>query len=520
MSTQRKTSSAKAKKNTAWKIAAYIILLAQVILSIFALVQVLSSKMIPTSYILLLVVVLWVMLFLAFTLMILVRRVKGQPKSSLYFKRGLGTSLSVFTIIICWMITYYLGTLNTTINNITIEKTVVTDTVAVYVRIDDPAATITDAANYNFGLASGFDYDNSLQTIKAIGREVGRDVTVTEYEDVFTTVDALLAGEVDAMLLNYSYEEIISEMEGYETFTLDTKVIYEHSIETIVEQPIVEPEKVEEDAKFDITKDTFAMYLSGSDTRSTKLSTSRSDVNIVAFINPSQHQVLLINTPRDYYVPISISKDGARDKLTHCGIYGVDCSMDTLENLYDTNIKYYMQVNFEGFMTFVDAIGGISVESDKSFTTLHYDVHIHEGMNDLDGMGTLGFIRERYAFADGDNARGRNTMKVVAAIIKKCSSGTTILSKYGDIMKSLEGMFVTNMSADDISTLVRMQLSDMSGWDIKQYAVVGTGDSRTTYSVPSTHAYVMIPDQNSVDKAIRLINKIEAGELITDADLQ
>lgn len=517
MSTQRKTSSAGRKKNAVWKAAAYIILLIQIILSVVALVHVLASKMIPTTYILLLVVVLWVMLFLAFTLMVLVRRRKGQPKKILYLKRGLGTSLSIFTIIICWMVTYYLGTLNTTISNITVEKTVVTDTVAVYVRIDDAAASIQDAADYSFGLASGFDYENSMQTIASIEKEVGHDISVMEFEDVFSTVDALLGGQIDAMLLNYSYEEIISDMEGYETFTLQTKVIYEHSIETIVETPTVVEE---EDESFDITKDTFAIYLSGSDTRSTKLATSRSDVNIVAFVNPSQHQVLLVNTPRDYYVPISISRSGDCDKLTHCGIYGVDCSMDTLENLYETNIKYYMQINFEGFMTFVDAIGGITIESEKSFTTLHYDVHIKEGTNELDGIGTLGYIRERYAFADGDNARGRNTMKVVAAIIKKCSSGTTILSKYGDIMKSLEGMFVTNMSSDDISTLVRMQLSDMSGWDIRQYAVTGTGDSRTTYSVPNTNAYVMIPDQGSVDKAIRLINKIESGELITDEDLQ
>ncbi len=518
MSTQRKVSSAKKKKRNVWKIAAYIILLAQVILSVVALVEILASKMIPTAYILLLVVVLWIMLFLAFTLMILVRRRKGQPKQSLYMKRGLGTSLSVFTIIICWMITYYVGTLNSTIGNITVEQTVITDTIAVYVPIEDAAATIADADNYNFGLATGFDAENSEQTIKAIEKEVGHDITVTEYDEVFDVVDALFAGQVDAMLLNYSYEEIISDMEGYESFTSLTKVIYEHTIETIIETPVDEQEK--EDENFDITKDTFAIYLSGSDTRSAKLSTSRSDVNIIAFVNPSQHQVLLVNTPRDYYVPISISKNGDCDKLTHCGIYGVDCSMDTLDNLYDTDIRYYMQINFEGFMTFVDAIGGIEVESDQSFTTLHYDVQIHKGMNELDGEGTLGFIRERYAFADGDNARGRNTMKVVAAIIKKCSSGTTILSKYGDIMKSLEGMFVTNMSTDDISTLVRMQLSDMSGWDIKQYAVSGTGDSRTTYSVPNTHAYVMIPDEESVDKAIELINKIEAGELITDEDLQ
>jgi LCP family protein required for cell wall assembly len=260
--------------------------------------------------------------------------------------------------------------------------------------------------------------------------------------------------------------------------------------------------------------------LSGSDTRSTKLSTSRSDVNILAFVNPTSKQVLLLNTPRDYYVPISISSSGTRDKLTHCGIYGVDCSMDTLGALYDTSVDYYMQVNFEGFKTLVDAIGGIEVESDQSFVTTHYDVQIYKGTNYLDGTGALGFVRERYAFSDGDNARGRNTMKVVKAIIDKMSSGTTILSNYSAIMKSMEGMFVTNMSSDEIADLVRMQLSDMSSWDVRQYAVIGTGDSRTTYSVPNQKAYVMIPDEDSVDKAKELIEKMESGELLTDADFE
>jgi LCP family protein required for cell wall assembly len=482
---------------------------------VVALIELLVSKMLPTTYLLLFVVIIWILLFLAFTLMVLVRKRKGQTKKQFYCKRGLGTGLSVFTIVVCLLITHYIGILNTTISNITQEKVVITNTIAVYVPIGSPAEEIGDAADETFGYATGFDYENSLKAVDAISEEVGQEIATAEYDTVFDTVDALYRGEIGAMILNYSYEEIVSDMEGYEDFTSLTKIIYEYDIETVVEKPVESEETVKS-----VTDDVFVVYLSGSDTRSAKLSTSRSDVNILAFVNPTSKQVLLLNTPRDYYVPISISSNGTRDKLTHCGIYGVDCSMDTLGALYDTSVDYYMQVNFEGFKTLVDAIGGIEVVSDKTFVTTHYDVQIYEGTNYLDGTGALGFVRERYAFSDGDNARGRNTMRVVAAIINKLSSGTTILSNYSAIMSSMEGMFVTDMSSDEIASLVKMQLSDMSSWDIRQFAVTGTGDSQTTYSVPNQRAYVMVPDESSVAKAKELIEKMESGEVLTDADFE
>jgi LCP family protein required for cell wall assembly len=510
MATEKKK---KTKGKKAWKVFAYILLALQIVLSVLALIELLVSKMLPTTYLLLFVVIIWILLFLAFTLMVLVRKRKGQTKKQFYCKRGLGTGLSVFTIIVCLMITHYIGILNTTIDNISQEQVIITNTIAVYVPIGSTAEEIGDVADETFGYATGFDYENSLKAVDAISEEVDQEIATAEYDTVFETVDALYRGEIGAMILNYSYEEIVSDMEGYEDFTSLTKIIYEYDIETVVE-------KSETEEPVNVTDDVFVVYLSGSDTRSAKLSTSRSDVNILAFVNPTSKQVLLLNTPRDYYVPISISSNGTRDKLTHCGLYGVDCSMDTLGALYDTSVDYYMQVNFEGFKTLVDAIGGIEVVSDKTFVTTHYNIQIYEGTNYLDGEGALGFVRERYAFSDGDNARGRNTMRVVAAIINKLSSGTTILSNYSAIMSSMEGMFVTNMSSDEIASLVKMQLSDMSSWDIRQYAVTGTGDSQTTYSVPNQRAYVMVPDESSVAKAKELIEKMESGEVLTDADFE
>ncbi len=506
----KKSSS---KKKT-WKIVSAVLLVLQLILSIVAVVELVASKMVPTAYLILFVILMWALFFVAFALLVLVRKKKGQKKSSFYAKRGLGTALSALTMICCILATYYVGKLDSTLGNLTIGgERIETETVSVYVKADSPASQIGDVANGKFGVMLGYGYEASNKTVEAIEKEVGKDIEVEEFASVYDTVDALLSGEIDAMIMHLNYEEMIVDQEGYEFFITDTKVIYQNFIETVVKS---EQSKVDKD----VSNDVFMVYVSGSDTRSVKLSKSRSDVNIIAVVNPDAKQVLLVNTPRDYYVPISISSTGTCDKLTHCSLYGHECSMDTLGALYNCSMDYYMQINFEGFMTLIDAIGGITVESDKTFVTTHYDKQIYEGLNDMDGETALGFARERYAFVDGDNTRGRNSMRIIKAIIEKMSSAKTLLSNYGAILNSIEGMFATSMTEDEMKALVNMQLDDMSSWDVRMYAVTGTGDSRTTYSVPNAKAYVMIPDQSSVDKAIRLIDKMEAGEVLTDADFQ
>lgn len=237
-------------------------------------------------------------------------------------------------------------------------------------------------------------------------------------------------------------------------------------------------------------------------------------------VNPKTKQVLLINTPRDYYVQTAASSSGAKDKLTHCGIYGIDCSMETLGMLYDEPVDYYVQINFSGFQTLVDAIGGITIESEKAFRTSEGGFYISQGTNQLNGTVALSYVRERKAFADGDNARGRHQMMAMEAIIKKLSSGTTILSSYSGIMESMSGMFATSMSTEDISSLVKMQLSDMASWNVKSFAVTGTGGKAATYSMPTKRSYVMYPDEEQVAYAKQLVNKVVDGEILMDADME
>lgn len=255
--------------------------------------------------------------------------------------------------------------------------------------------------------------------------------------------------------------------------------------------------------------DSFIVYLSGSDTRNNELdSNSRSDVNILAVVNPVTHKILLVNTPRDYYVQ-NPNCNNKMDKLTHCGLGGVECSMTALQQLYDLdNIDYYCRINFTGFEMLIDAIGGVDVVSDVGFTTeATSNVRIVKGQNHLNGFEALAFARERHALASGDFARGENQMKVIKAIAEKITSSDTLIKNYSSIMDSMSGMFETDIPKLLIQHSVKEQLSNSSNWDISSYAV--TGQVGTAVCASSGEALsIVYQDEESVAQAKILISQM------------
>ena len=264
-----------------------------------------------------------------------------------------------------------------------------------------------------------------------------------------------------------------------------------------------------------ITKEPFVVYLSGVDNRGDLTEKARSDVNILAVVNPTTKQVALINTPRDYYV--DLAGTDSKDKLTHAGLYGVETSMATLGNLYGVNVEHYLRINFAGFINIIDAIGGVDVYSDQAFTSVgspgYYDpTTFAEGWNHLDGKSALAFARERHAFKTGDIQRGINQMKVIDAMMNKIKSPTVLMS-FSKLMDAVSDCFVTSLSQEQISALVRMQLASLSDWDIQSYTVTGTGGkSSQCYSAKGQSLYVMKPDENSVSQAKELIASVLGGE--------
>lgn len=236
----------------------------------------------------------------------------------------------------------------------------------------------------------------------------------------------------------------------------------------------------------------FTIYISGIDTYGEVSETSRSDVNLIAVVNPKTYQILLVTTPRDYYVPIPGVSGGQKDKLTHAGIYGIDASMRTLGELYETDINYYARLNFTSLIDIVDTLGGVDVYSELAFQTGTESgciVDVQEGWNHLNGEQALAFSRERHALADGDNQRGKNQQAVLTAMLRKCLSPTMLL-KAGTIMNQVSSEVETNLSQAQINSLIKYQLNKNATWTIQSVAATGTNDKGYCYSSGDTPLFI------------------------------
>ena len=306
--------------------------------------------------------------------------------------------------------------------------------------------------------------------------------TPRDQQNTTELMTALESDQTDTAVLSSGYMDLID----------GTYPKYESNIEILATFTIRVKNGVAAVPNVDTTK-PFVVYISGIDTYGPIASVSRSDVNMLAVINPITHEILLVNTPRDYYVQLH-GTTGVRDKLTHAGIYGIDMSRQTLEDLYDTKIDYYVRVNFTSLVKLVDTLGGITVSSDYAFKSFT------RGSNQLNGTQALEFSRERYSFTEGDRQRGKNQQKVIEAIIAKISEPSNIV-RYRSILSALENSLQTNVNESSISSLVSAQLDSMKRWDVESISVDGSSATASTYSMGNLPLYVMEPNQTSVDKA-------------------
>ena len=287
--------------------------------------------------------------------------------------------------------------------------------------------------------------------------------------------------------------------EEKEDFEKNTRVIYQFKI-------MIKVKNSKKDVN--VTSSAFNIYISGIDTFGEISSVSRSDVNMVMTVNPKTKQILLTSIPRDYYVKLHTYK--AYDKLTHAGMYGIEESIQTIEDLLDIDINYYVKVNFTSVVDIVNALGGLKVYSDYDFTSEDGFTY-SKGFNNMNGEETLSFARERHSFQDGDRQRVKDQQAVLTALIKKACS-KSILTKYSSLLNSIEGEFDTNLSSRKIKSLVKMQLNDMATWTITSVSLNGFDSHEATYSGGSQVLYVMEPDESTVAETSDLIKEVIKGK--------
>lgn len=471
----------KKKRNVFFIVMCSIYLL----ISIIFLGYVISINMLPTSYIVAIIIVDVIVTGLI-SLGIL-KRNKGY---------ALNIVFTILAVIIIGVYAFAYNYINATMNFIGTMAEEVEETEEYYVITLDNGkfSKIEEADGKNMHI---FSADEDYSDIKA-DIATKANVTYKNDESLAKLAEDILSGKSYFALVSASQYSMIKD--DNKDFESKTKIIYtiNHKISKKEENII------DENSDKTIVDGVFNVYISGIDTSGNISNVSRSDSNTLVTVNTKTHKVLLTSIPRDYYV--TLHSKGAKDKLTHSGIYGISETVSTIEDLLDTEINYYVRVNFTTVIKLVDTLGGIDVVSDYEFTSGNFS--FVKGTNHINGKQALAFSRERHSFVTGDNQRIKNQQKVIEAIINKVLNSTTLMTKYTSILSSLSGSFQTNISQDDISVLVKKQLQDMPSWKISMNSLSGSGASMATYSAGSQLLYVMVPNQVSVTEAKDKINKV------------
>lgn len=462
--------------------AGKVITLIQLILAVGLIAVIWNSGLVPTKYLVAIIIVLLILFGVTFGLQ--------YVKNKVYI---VGIVLSIILSILQAIGIVYMLKADKLMADVG-GANYKTDNMIVVVKKDNPASNLMDASMYRFGTQTAVDQENTQTMLDNINKALGREVKVEQYGTVQELANALLEGRVDAAVYNQALDGLITD--SIEDYSDKVRVLYHYGIETELEQETADVEE------------PFNVYISGIDVDGPITTNSRSDVNIIMTVNPNTKKILLTTTPRDYYVQIPDISGEQRDKLTHAGIYGVDASMRTLEQLYGIDISYYARVNFSSLVKIVDTLGGVDVDSDFEFTAGGYQ--FKQGMNHLDGKQALAFSRERYSFEDGDNQRGKDQEKVLTAILNKAMS-PAILSNASALIADVSDSVQTNMTQEEMAKFIKMQLNDGASWTIESQAASGNGDTQACYSSGDQPLYVMWPDEAIVQSISAKMNEILSG---------
>ena len=480
----------------------YLVLTVQLIATAVFTYFIFVLNIIPLKHLIPIIVILALLIIIFFIIMY-----SGQKKQKqgLRSKRGAITKIISLLISIVLMIgTTYIMRSESFFNNVT-DVSTQKYLVSVITMKDNEKTKLEQFDGDKFGVSYQHDSTTIAKAISDMEDEIGEQ-EYTRYDEYSMLADALYEGKVDAIVVGQEYKSMLEA--NHENFDNETKVIksYEYDAKLSVTTK-----------QTDVTENPFNVYVTGIDTYGSVNTVSGSDVNLIVTVNPKTKQILMTSIPRD--CEIELDRNGKMDKLTHTGIYGTSETINTIENFLDMQINYYARTNFSGITNIIDALGGITVESDYSFETLHGNYQIKKGKNEMDGDMALCFVRERYALPNGDFDRGKNQQKVLKAMMDKAMS-PKIITNFNNILSAIEGSFETDMSSNEIKSLINMQLNDMADWSIYDVQVQGKGYMTTkTYSMRGSEVYVMKPDKDQVKKIAELINSVEEGKKITDEDI-
>lgn len=499
---------AQTTSNKAFKIASWILAAIMLVLTAFLIWEIVKLGMLPENMLMIGCVII---LIIAALVMVL----------QLGFTRGTASKIILTTVTVMMILvygtgTYYISKASGLLGNVTDFGNETTTTVQVIALKDSGIQSEKDLEGKTVGSLKSI----SLASTQALIQDLsGKGVTFQDkqYDNIQGMVNGLYDKEVPAIILNDAYRGNINDLEDekFRNFGTDTQVVYTYTYKT--------ENKSTTNSVDDITKNPFTVLISGVDSRDGFAESSRSDVNMLATINPVTRTVLLTSIPRDYYVTTVCDEgagcqNGAKDKLTHTGLHGTETTKKTIESLLGIDIHYTAKVNFTSVVNLVDALGGIDVDVKPGLAVDHFytndyfgtDYGVTEGINHLNGQAALCYARERYAYQDGDRQRVKNQQEVLMAIVKKATS-PSVIGNYPALMDALSGAFQTDLSQNEIQSLIQFQLKEMPDWQFITYSLDGQGSTEFCAEL-GNNASVMIPDNETVVTAKKRIEAVIEGK--------
>lgn len=483
------------------KVLSILLSIVLVISSFYLLYQVIRLNVLPSKF--LFPLTIGVVVLDAIFILLLV-----------YFSKNVVSKIIciVLTLFICLascMGGYYISKTQGALSNITSVAKHAKNTVSVIVK---ESSSIKNKSQLN-GVSVGtlrLNEQGSKKALKELSSE-GIVLNQTEYDSMTALLEAFYNGEVDSIIINESSRSQILDMEAYSNFDSNTRVVYQTSYKV----------KNNDSASSvsDITSKPFNVLISGSDSRGGFDENGRSDVIMVATVNPKTHTILLTSVPRDFYVTTACDAgdgcmQGALDKITHTGIHGTNTTKRTVEQLLGIEINYTFKVGFDTVTELVDVLGGVDVYVEPGYATTTSEFSVHEGVNHLNAQQALAFARERYSYTEGDRQRTKNQQQVLMGIVKEATK-PSVITNYAAIMDTMANTFSTTMSNAEITDLIKYQLNNNPTWKMEQYMVDGTGDTLMCAELGDA-ASVMVPDQSTVKMAKDKINAVLAGKSSED----
>ena len=473
-----------------------------VVASFYLLYQLIKINVLPTK-LLFLITIVFVLLDAIFALLLC------------YYTRAIVSKIIcvVITLVLIFgscMGGFYIsktGSLLTSITNVTKHAK---NTVSVVVKQSSDIKNKSQLNGLSVGTLRTIGTQGSSKALKELSKD-GILMSQSEYDSLSAMLEAFYKGEVDSIIINESSRSQILDMESYADFDNNTRVVYQTSYK------VENTDKA--NAVSDITSKPFNVLISGSDTRGGFDENGRSDVIMVATINPKTSTILLTSVPRDFYVTTACDAadgcmQGALDKITHTGIHGTNTTKRTVEQLLGIEINYTFKVGFDTVTDLVDALGGVDVYVEPGYAVTNQYFSVHEGVNHLNGHDALEYARERYAYTEGDRQRTKNQQQVLMGIVNEATK-PSVITKYASIMDAMANTFSTTMSNEEISDLIKYQINNNPKWKMEQYMVDGTGDTLMCAELGDA-ASVMVPDQSTVKMAKDKINAVLAGKSADD----